>query len=175
MKPSPDSSSSRIADIIANRTAAGPNDLVAGWQNLLKQLLAQTAPYLRPGHLVTFRRLEDPERLFFQQLHRTVAVPPGAGAIYLPPSVRFQMMYGRPKADHGDENPPDTGILLATLTADFGVIVNALFANPPFTPAIDVYDDGRLLAGYVYHTIDECTAALSEILQIHLQPQAKKK
>lgn len=174
MKPSQNSSSSRIADIIASRAAAGPDDLVAGWQNLLKQLLAQTAPYLRPGHLVTFRRINDAEQQFFKQLHRSVAVPPGAGAIYLPPSVRSQMMYGRTGSDHRADHPPDTGILLATLPADFTVIVNALFAKPPFTPAIDVYDNGRLLAGYVYNTINECTAALSEVLRVHLQLQAKK-
>jgi hypothetical protein len=38
-----------------------------------------------------------------------------------------------------------------------------------FTPAIDVYDNGQLLAGYVYNTIDECVDNLTTVLQIHLQ------
>jgi hypothetical protein len=38
-----------------------------------------------------------------------------------------------------------------------------------FTPAIDVYDNGQLLAGYVYNTIDECVDNLTRVLQIHLQ------
>lgn len=38
-----------------------------------------------------------------------------------------------------------------------------------FTPAIDVYDDGQLLAGYAYNTIDECVGNLTKVLQIHLQ------
>ena len=38
-----------------------------------------------------------------------------------------------------------------------------------FTPAIDVYDDGQLLAGYVYNTIDECVDNLTRVLQVHLQ------
>jgi hypothetical protein len=38
-----------------------------------------------------------------------------------------------------------------------------------FTPAIDVYDNGQRLAGYVYNTIDECVGNLTRVLQIHLQ------
>ncbi len=176
MKPSPKSSSSRIAEIIENRSAADRHDLVKGWHNLLAGLFTQMAPYLREGHLVTFRTLDDKERAFFEELHRNVAVPPSAGAIYLPPSVRFQMMHHRPDqgpqpaADPSAENPPDKGIVMASRTADAGIIVNALLAKPPFAPAIDVYDDGQLLAGYVYNTIDECIAALSKVLQIHLLP-----
>jgi hypothetical protein len=45
-------------------------------------------------------------------------------------------------------------------------------AKPPFTPAIDVYDNGQLLAGYVYNTIDECIDDLTKVLQIHLKPGA---
>jgi hypothetical protein len=49
-------------------------------------------------------------------------------------------------------------------------VINALMAKPPFTPAIDVYDNGQLLAGYIYNTIDECIGDLARVLQIHLQP-----
>jgi hypothetical protein len=33
-----------------------------------------------------------------------------------------------------------------------------------------VYDNGQLLAGYVYSTIDECIDNLTKVLQIHLEP-----
>jgi hypothetical protein len=87
------------------------------------------------------------------------------------------MIYRRPEgevqpaADRSAENPPDRGILLAGRKVDFEPIVNALFAKPPFTPAIDVYEKGRLLAGYAYHSIDECIADLTHVLQTHLQRQ----
>jgi hypothetical protein len=167
-----------ITDIIESRSPAGRHDSVQGWHNLLKQLLLKMAPYLREGHLVTFRTLKAPEREFFERLYRQVTVPPSAAAIYLPPSVRFQMLYHRPEGDpgpfpeHSPDNPPDEGIVLATRKADRDVVLNALLARPPFAPAIDVYDDGRLLAGYVYTTIDECIADLTKVLRIHLQPGA---
>jgi hypothetical protein len=177
VKPPPNPSSSRIAEIITSRTASDPNDLIEGWQKLLKSLLSQMTPYLREGHLVTFRTLTDPERKFFEELHRRIEVPPSVSAIYISPSVRLEMMQRRPEgktqpaADRSAEDPPDRGILLAGRPAEFEPIVNALFAKPPFTPAIDVYEKGRLLAGYAYHSIDECIADLTHVLQTHLRRQ----
>lgn len=107
-------------------------------------------------------------------------VPISVGAIYLPPSVRYQMLYHRPEGqpqplpEHSPDNPPDEGIVLACRKTDFTVIINALLAKPPFAPAIDVYDDGQLLAGYVYNAIDECIADLTKVLQIHLQPGTRQ-
>ena len=168
-----------VADIIESRSPAGRNDSVRGWHNLLKNLLSQMAPYLQEGRPVTFRQLKEPERIFFEKRLRRIKVPVEAQALYLPPSVRHQMLYQRaadesqPIREHSADDPPDDGIVLACRKSDYNVVVNALLAKPPFTPAIDVYDDGRLLAGYVYHTIDECIANLSEVLQIHLQPDGR--
>ena len=111
----------------------------------------------------------------FEKLQQIVAVPNSVGAIYLPPSVRFQMLYQRPKdepppvPEHSADNPPDEGIILASRKTDFKVIFNALLAKPPFAPAIDVYDDGQLLAGYVYNSIDECVDNLAKVMKIHLE------
>jgi hypothetical protein len=166
---------SRVAEIIESRSPAGRHDLVQGWHNLLKKILRQMAPYLREGHLITFRSMNEPERAVFEKLSQTISVPDAAGAIYMPPSVRHQMLYQRPGggpqaiSEHSPDNPPDAGIVLACRKDDFNVIINALLARPPYTPAIDVYDDGQLLAGYVYNTIDECIGELTKVLRIHLQ------
>jgi hypothetical protein len=178
VKPLKKSSNSSIAEIIESRSPAGRQDSVQGWQNLLRKLLSQMTPYLKEGHLVTFRTLNDREREIFEELHGKVTVPPAVSAIYMPPSVRFQMLYHRPDGepravpDHSPENPPDEGIVLGCRRSDLNVVVNALLAKPPFTPAIDVYDNGQLLAGYVYNTIDECIVDLTKVLQIHLKPGA---
>ena len=170
-----DTPGSRVAETIESRSPAGRQDSVVGWHNLLKKLFSQMVPYLREGQLVTFRQLTDHEMEFFEKLHPKVAVPGSAGAIYLPPSVRFQMLYQRPEGEtqpvpeHSGETPPDEGIILASRKTDFKVILNALLAKPPFAPAIDVYDDGQLLAGYVYSTIDECIDNLTKVLRIHLE------
>ena len=134
-------------------------------------------PYMSTGHLVTFRRIEERERKVFKKISQTISVPDTVGAIYMPPSVRFQMMYHRPEGeiqpvpDHSPDNPPDDGIVLACRKSDFNVIINALLAKPPFAPAVDVYDGGQLLAGYVYNTIDECIRDLTKILRVHLHSE----
>jgi hypothetical protein len=165
----------RLAEIIESRSPAGRHDSVQGWHNLLKDLFSQMAPYLREGRLVTFRELKETERLFFENQLQRIKIPVAAQALYLPPSVRHQMLYQRPAGEpqpvpeHSPDNPPDEGIVLACRKNDVNVVINALLAKPPFTPAIDVYDNGQLLAGYVYHTIGECISHLSEVMQIHLQ------
>ncbi len=80
---------SHIVDVIENRSPAGRHDSVQGWHNVLKKILSQMAPYLREGHLITFRRITDQEAVFFEQLRRKLAVPPSVTSIYLPPSVRY--------------------------------------------------------------------------------------
>ena len=166
-----------IADVIESRSPSGRNDSVEGWHNMLKNLLLRMNPHLAAGRLVTFQTMETHESAIFEKLHGKVAIPPAACAVYLPPSVRFQMLYERPRGepqripDHDPDNPPDDGIVLGCRKKDLDVVVNALLAKPPFTPAVDVYDDGQLLAGYVYHTIDDCVSGLSDIFRTHLQPE----
>lgn len=166
--------SARVAEVIESRSPAGRNDSVQGWHNLLKQILSQMAPYLREGHIVTFRSITDQESVFFEKLRRAITVPPSVASIYMPPSVRYEMLYNRPAGEpqpipeHSPDNPPDEGIILACQRVDFNVVINALMAKAPFTPAIDVYDNGQLLAGYIYNTIDECIADLTKVMQIHL-------
>ena len=177
MKQPKEAPISRIADIIESRSPAGKNESVRGWHNLLKKILHQMTPYLRESHLVTFRSLTDQETVFFEKLAGKISVPPSVAAIYMPPSVRYQMLYDRPAGEpqpipeHSADNPPDEGIVLACRRADFKVVINALMAKPPFTPAIDVYDNGQLLAGYIFNSIDECIGDLTRVLRIHLQPE----
>jgi len=181
VKPFENTVYSSVAEIIESRSPAGRQDSVRGWHDLLKKLLSQMTPYLKEGHLVTFRTLSNWERGFFEELHRKVALPSTVSAIYMPPSVRFQMLYRRPEGepraipDHSPENPPDEGIILGCRRTDLDVVVNALLAKPPFSPAIDVYDNGQLLAVYVYNTIDECLGDLTKVLQTHLAPGADLK
>ena len=169
-----------MAEIIERRSPAGRHDTVAGWHNLLKNILDNMTPYLTEGHLVTFRSLSDRERVFFENLQQIITIPADVNAIYLPPSVRFQMLYHRPDGeppavpDHSMDDPPDEGVVLACRETDFSVVVNALMAKSPFAPAIDVYEDGQLLAGYVYHTIEECIGGLSAVMKIHLHSRHRQ-
>ncbi|WP_155317039.1 hypothetical protein [Desulfosarcina alkanivorans] len=167
MKPIDAEQNRKMARVVEQRVGNGPSDLVAGWQSMLADLLDRMAAYLRPGATVTFQQLVPDEIAFFQRLSRAVTVPRSAAAFYLPPSVRHQML-GGPSGGEDGTPPPDAGVLVASHVADHGIIVNALFAYPPFTPAVDVYGQGQFVAGYQYDTIEACLAELGDILRRHL-------
>ena len=157
----------RMADVIENRVGRGPTEVVAGWQKMLTDLLDRMAPYLRYGAMITFQRLFPDEVRFFEQINAEIRVPATVAAIFLPPSVRHQMLGGDMNAFDGAASP-DRGALVACTPNEHDIIVNALFALPPFTPAVDVYDRGQMVAGYQYDDIAACRTELEQIIRRHL-------
>lgn len=146
-QPNVNTLGSHVSETIEGRSPAGRHDPVQSWHKLLIKILGQIDAYIREGHLVTFRRKNEREGEIFKKISQTISVPDTVVAIYMPPSVRFQMMYYRPEGviqpipDHSPDNPPDDGIVLACRKSDFNFIINALLAKPPFAPTVDVFDD----------------------------------
>lgn len=161
----------KLARVIEKRAGTGASDIVAGWQSMLQNMLLHMRPFLKPGSIVTFQHLLPDEKLFFKRLVDEVPVPDTAQAFYLPPSVRHKMLGGQ--ADDGDEiGLSDAGVLVASRTDGHDTIVNALFARASCTPAVDVYEQGKLVAGYQYLTIDACRSEIGTILLRHLHPSS---
>ena len=158
-----------MARVIEKRAGTGHSDIVAGWQSMLQDMLVRMKPFLKPGLIVTFQHLLPDEKEFFNRLINEVPVPKTAQAFYLPPSVRHQMLGGIAN-DSDVIGLSDAGVLVASRADDHDVIVNALFARASCTPAVDVYEQGRLVAGYQYLNIDACRSELGTILMRHLQP-----
>lgn len=163
------------ARVVEERAGVGTTEIVSGWQAILVDLLNRMKPFMKSGVIVTFQHLTTSEIDFFERLQREVGIPQSAAAIYLPPSVRGQML-GETQAINDASGQPDAGVVVASRHGAFDVIVNALFAFHPFTPAIDAYDRGQLIAGYQFENIDACIAELSHVLDRHLGlPSAKSK
>ncbi len=157
----------KLAQTIEQRAGTGPSEIVAGWQSMLQDMLTRMRPFLKPGSIVTFQQLLPDEKVFFKRLSNEVPVPETAQAFYLPPSVRHQMM-GGPAGVNDDIGLSDAGVLVASRVDNHDVIVNALFARASCTPAVDVYEQGKLVAGYQYPNIDACRSELGTILKRHL-------
>lgn len=159
-----------IYHVISQRTGVGPNGMVRGWQSMLVNLFNQLADFFLPSKIITFHHLTPGEKQIFQQITERIKVPETACGLYLPPSVRNQMLY----TNHGlnipasEEVPSDDGVLLFSRLSSHDTILNVLLAHPPCTPAIDVYDHGALLAGYVYDSIDDCLESISRVLSTYL-------
>jgi hypothetical protein len=159
-----------LRDTLANRTGVGPSDLVKGWQSLLGGVLARMQPYLKTGKLVTFQRLASEEKMLFERMVDIIDIHESVQGLYLPPSVRNQMMYtnrGEPVPEEA-MRPADDGVLLFALPAENETIVNALLAHPPHTPAIDVYQEGTMIAGYMYERTEEMLSEIGQVVKTHL-------
>jgi len=156
-----------VSQTMEYRTRPGHEAVVAGWQQFLIRMLDRMAPYLRSGQLVTFQRMEDDEKALFEALNGNIGIPETVRAIFIPRSVLNGMMYPDNNTPE-NRKPSEAGIILAIKEDRYDRILNAVFAFPPFTPAVDVYEEGKLLAGYVYNTIEECAGELSGIIATYL-------
>jgi hypothetical protein len=159
----------KLAEVIEKRAGSGPSEMVAGWQSMLQDMLNRMKPFLKPGSIITFQQLLADEMVFYNRLVDAVPVPEAAQAFFLPPSVRHRMLGGQ-AGDGAEIGLSDAGVLVASRTDSHATIVNALFARAACTPAVDVYEHGKLVAGYQYLSIDECCSELGAILTRHLQP-----
>jgi hypothetical protein len=153
----------------------GINDQVVQWERDIRVLLERLEPYLRAGSIVTFSRITAEEKGFYEWLLKTATVPEGVCAVFVPPSVVQQAMWPGGRG-HGSEASiglysiaPDAGAVVAVRCGSLAPIVNALFALPPMTPGIDVYERGRLLAGYAFEDHPSCVKGLSEAMRTHLR------
>jgi hypothetical protein len=147
---------------------------VRGWYNELTGQLSRLADYMVPGRIVTFQQISAEEKTFFQELMDLIQVPESVCAVFIPPSVVQQAMwpvFSTPQEDGSSSLyslAPDAGAVVAQRCGSPTVVVNALFAFPPMSPGVDVYEDGRLLAGYAYSDSTECAQGLSGILDTYL-------
>jgi len=164
-----DSKNAMIDRTISQRTGFGPNDMVKGWQSMLGNLLDHLASYLQPSHIVTFRQITPAEKQIFKQITERVEVPESACGVYLAPSARNQMLYTNQglKIPEAETMPKDDGVLLFSRSSSHETILNVFLAHPPYAPAIDVYDRGALLAGYVYESIEECLNSVTHVITTH--------
>ncbi len=159
-----------IDQTIFRRTGVGSNELIKGWQSVLIRLLDHLGPHLQAAHIVTFQKLSTAEEKMYRHILQRVTVPKGVCGVYMPPSARNQIMYTNRGLDipAAEITPKDDGVLLFSRQSSHSTILNVLLAHPPFTPAVDVYDRGAMLAGYVYDSIDDCLASMASIIDTHL-------
>ena len=159
----------------AEKNLSGGSDTrAADWQRDLQQQLTRLEPYLIAGRIVTFARISREEKAFFEWLVDVVRVPEPVCAVFIPPSVVQHAMWpgSRPEDPDGESGlyriAPDAGAVVAVYCGNLTPIVNALFAFPPLSPGIDVYQGGRVLAGYTFQDHTECANGLSEAMRTYL-------
>lgn len=175
MDPDTDIDRSRQSIIDRDRRLqAGADPRIANWQCDLERQLIRLEPYLVAGRIVNFAQITPEEETFFEGLAATVRIPEAACAVFVPPSVVQQAMWPGQGPQCGADGhglysiAPDAGAVVAAVCGRLGTIVNALLVFPPLKPGIDVYEDGRLLAGHAFDAPQACIDGLSEVLFTYL-------
>jgi hypothetical protein len=151
------------------RLKAGADAAVAGWQCLLEGVLIRLEDYLHPQRLVTFQSLTPEEQGFFEGLAPSLNMPPDVCGVFIPPSVLQAMLFAPESGPAPARIPGDAGIVLVSRCRDYAIVLNTLFAMPPYAAGIDVYEEGRLLAGYSYRSIDECRTNLPRVIRTYFK------
>jgi hypothetical protein len=158
------------------RIRSGAEPTVAGWQCFLEEMLVRLERFFVPGNMITFQNLQEEEQRLFERLRKEIPLFEGTCAVFLPPSVLKAMTGGnsRPEtvtsAGFAAISGGDAGIVLAVRCAgNYRVIANSLLAFPPYAPGIDIYEEGRLLAGYAYNTVDECIGEMAQVFRTYLK------
>jgi len=157
-----------------HRIRSGCDAVIAGWQCFLEEMLIRLEAFLIPGSLVTFQTLEPDERRLFERLHDSLILPPHVSGVFIPPSVLQGMIPDdyRNLDGHASagipRSPSDCGIVLACQHREYRLIINSLLALPPYSPGIDVYAEGDLLAGYAFASVSECQANLQPVIWTYL-------
>jgi hypothetical protein len=151
------------------RIESGSDPVIAGWQCFLEEMLIQLEAFMIPGNMVTFQNVTGDEKKQFELLQHNVRLPEQVCAVFIPPSVLQSMLHGgKEQISSLPPNLPDSGIVLACRCGTYDLIINTLFANQPFSPGIDVYEHGNLLAGYSFTTLDECRNELTAVIHTYL-------
>ena len=166
--------SSSIDTTIHQRVGVGANALVHGWQSMLDDLLRQMRPYLKPSHIITFAQMTEAEQTTYTRIVERITLPKQVCGVFMPPSVRNQILYSNQNKPIPDEmaSPSDDGVLLFADGSTNHTIVNVLLAHPPYAAAVDVYQNGALLAGYVYADIDACLKEIGDVVRTYLDAHA---
>ena len=151
------------------RITAGADPKVAGWQCLLEGMLIRLEAFLAPGRLVTFQSLTPAESAFYQEVAAAINLPPDVCAVFIPPSVLQGMLFTRDSGPAPARLAGGAGIVLASRCREYAIVLNTLFALPPHAAGIDIYEEGGLLAGYSYRTIEECRENLSPVIRTYFK------
>jgi hypothetical protein len=157
-----------------HRIGAGCDPLTAGWQCFLEELLIRLETHLVPGKLASFQALDTADRHQFQELNDSLILPPHVSGIYIPPAVLNGLIpssYREKKSGcsaHIPNGKPDGGFVLACQYREYRLIINALLAQPPDSPGIDVYTEGQLMADYGYTSVGECREYMQPVIWTHL-------
>jgi hypothetical protein len=149
------------------REKAGSEFFEAGWQATLEIMLLMMEKHLleNPGQLLPMQINGQDEWEFYLDVLEQLDLPPDTCAVLVTPSAFKDMPL--PKASEIEQSgmAPWQRNSYSVIISDIGehkVILQAALPGIEFA-GIDVFEDGKHFADYMYNTVEECLDDLSNV------------
>lgn len=160
-----------------DREKAGGDYFETGWQATLELMLlmAEKALLKCPDQLLPLQISEDDEWEFYLDVMEKSDLPPDTGAVLVTPSAFKDMKLPGLSEFEDSEMAPwkrNAYSLIISHLQDHTIILQASLPGLEFA-GIDIFEDGKHFADYMYNTVEECLEDLSNITWTYFQPKGE--
>ncbi len=160
------------------RKQSGCDPLSADWQAILEIALNLAHTHLRrnPGRLLPLQIGEDEEWEFYVDLLDKLDLPPDTFAVLSTPSFSSNLLDALDDREFEVAEDcvlpweKDAYLVIISDCSDHARIMQVSLPTASTSASIDVYEEGKLLANYSYHTIEECVEALAKVPWVFFSP-----
>jgi hypothetical protein len=157
-----------------DREKAGGDYFETGWQATLELMLLMMEKQLleNPGQLLPMQISEDDEWEFYLDVMEKLDLPPDTGAVLITPSAFKDMKFPMLSEFEDSEMAPwkrNAYSVIISDSRDHTVILQASLPGIEFA-GIDIFEDGKHFADYMYNTVEECLDELSNVTWTYFRP-----
>ena len=169
----------KILEKAETRKQSGCDPIIADWQFIMEITLNMAGNQLqkRPGWLFPLQISARKEWEFYLDLQEKLDLPPDTNAVFCTPSFSNRVIdiaNMKPTDAGGKDAIMDTKEAYSVIISDCQThdkIMHVSLPGKAVMPGIDVFEDGKHLAGYSYHRAEECTDALGKVPWIFFSPK----
>jgi hypothetical protein len=158
-----------------DRQKAGGDYFESGWQATLELMLLMMEEQLleSPGQLLPMQISDDDEWDFYLDVMEKLDLPPDTGAVLVTPSAFKEMKLPEFSEFEDSEIAPwkrNAYSLIISHLRDHTLILQASLPGIEFA-GIDIFEDGKHFADYMYNTVEECLDELSKVTWTYFRPK----
>jgi len=157
------------------REKEGKDHLEAGWQAMSELTLLMMEQHLieNPGQLLPMQTSGDDEWDFYLDVMEKLDLPPDTGAVLVTPSAFKELrIHGFPDFEDSEMAPWNRNAYSVIISdiQDHNLILQASLPGLEFA-GIDIFEDGKHFAYYMYNTVEECLDELSKVTWTYFRPK----
>lgn len=169
----------RVFEKASVRKQSGCDPLTADWQAILEIALNLARSHLRrnPGRLLPLQIGGDDEWEFYLDLLEKIDLPPDTFAVMSTPSFSDNLLDALDDQEleaSGESEVPwekNSYLVIISDCDEHLRIMQVSLPSASGSAGIDVYEDGKHLADYTYHTVEECMDALAKVPWVFFSPR----